>query len=234
MTDQREETNYYEVLEVAMTASQADIHNAFQRAKSTYSQDNPALYGMFSQEEARDLMRIINEAYSVLGNQSLRKTYDDRLLRVKQTHTGTQQQALPDFTPPTAAAPVNTKSNVEFAVRPRETQKSDLPPGMARTTFGNHYKIDEILESELSSRTEFDGAILQKVRVYKGINLEKMSEATRISRTYLTAVETNNYKNLPAAVYVRGFVVQIARILGLPDQKVASAYMTMFKAGGGK
>lgn len=61
-----------------------------------------------------------------------------------------------------------------------------------------------------------------------------MSEATRISRTYLMAVEGNDYKSLPAAVFVRGFVVQMARVLGLDENKVASSYMKMFKAGGGK
>ncbi|HVK62501.1 MAG TPA: helix-turn-helix transcriptional regulator, partial [Bdellovibrionales bacterium] len=68
----------------------------------------------------------------------------------------------------------------------------------------------------------------------KNVSLERMSEVTRISKTYLSAVESNDYKNLPAAVFVRGFIVQVARALGLEDQKVANSYMKLFKAGGGK
>src|SRR5947208_3257831 len=70
-------TNYYEVLEVAEDAPPHEIHRAYQRAKSTYSSDNPALYSMFSPEEARELLRLIEEAYTVLGNPGLRKSYDE-------------------------------------------------------------------------------------------------------------------------------------------------------------
>lgn len=270
MSDQRVGTNYYEVLEVAADATQAEIHKAYQRAKATYSQDNPALYGMFSQDEARELMRLIEEAYAVLGNQALRKTYDGTLLGKSASNVAahvnapipgavarsveSQHKALPDLGSPAAtssaaASPTNPPASSastpavvsegrlpdgsEFVVRKRESPKPNLPPGMGRTPFST-YKIDDTFEAEIAAATEFDGALLLKIRTYKNLNLEKMSEATRISRTYLSAVESSDFKNLPAAVFVRGFVVQMARVLGLEEQKVASAYMKHFKAGGGK
>ena len=66
-----EGTNYYEILEVAIDAPPHEIHRAYQRAKTTYSSENPALYSMSSPEEARELLRLIEEAYTVLGNPSL-------------------------------------------------------------------------------------------------------------------------------------------------------------------
>ena len=74
-------TNYYEVLEVAEDAPPHEVHKAYQRAKSTYSSDNPALYSMFSPEEARELLRLIEEAYMVLGNLGLRKSYNEARAR---------------------------------------------------------------------------------------------------------------------------------------------------------
>lgn len=252
----RNETNYYEILEVAPTASQSEIHRAYQRARETYSIDNPALYGMFSQEEARELLRLIDEAYSVLCNQALRKSYDQNMMSAEASglnEPSTQSaapsgnvapQPLPAATPLASMAEVRPSPSAaqsesvisddgEFVVRKRETEKNALPPGTARTSFGT-YKIDAAFEANLASCSDFDGAMLQKIRTYKNISIEKLSESTRISRTYLTAVEQNDYKNLPAAVFVRGFVVQMARLLGLDENKVAGSYMKFFKAGGGK
>jgi curved DNA-binding protein CbpA len=248
---QRDETNYYDILEVAPTASQSEIHRAYQRARETYAVDNPALYGMFSPEEARELLKLIDEAYSILCNQAARKLYDDKMFaktgspshaavvseqRAPIASMSPVPSAIPAEAQPIENAPVNEtviSDDGEFVVRKRETQKSALPAGMGRTAFGT-YKIDENFEAELKAMTDFDGGVLQKIRTYKNIGLDKMSEATRISRTYLTAVEKNDYKNLPAAVFVRGFIVQVARVLGLDDTKVATSYMKIFKAGGGK
>jgi curved DNA-binding protein CbpA len=240
-------TNYYEILEVAPDAPQTEIHRAYQRAKTTYSTDNPALYSMFSQEEARELLKLIEEAYATLSNQSLRKAYDENMTRNGGVKSGagaqaqvrmappptphqiaSEHQALPDFetpeSPPSGGYAVRSNSN---------TAKSALPPGMGKTTLST-FKIDEEMEREIGEITEFDGQVLAKIRNYKNVTLDRMSEATRVSRTYLTAVEANDYKALPAAVFVRGFVVQMARLLGMDENKVASSYIKIFKAGGGK
>jgi hypothetical protein len=136
----------------------------------------------------------------------------------------TAHQALPDF-----ATPENTGA----ASMRAQSMKPSLPPGMGRTQLST-FKVDESFENELAGAIDFDGNLLQRTRLYKNISIDRLSEATRISRPYLMAVETNDYKNLPAAVFVRGFVVQMARVLGLNDNKVAASYIKMFKAGGGK
>jgi curved DNA-binding protein CbpA len=262
MNTLRDVTNYYEILEVTQDASQSDIHRAYQRAKSTYSQDNPALYSMFSREEARELLRMIEEAYSILGNGVLRKTYDDSRAGGAFTRpesfgrkdsaplssaspsasmARSAHAALPDFSAPNDLNIAFNQTIQEdsmismggFMVRRKEATKSSLPPGTGRTSLST-YKLDENFETEVGGCEDFNGALIQKIRLYKNISVDKMSEATRISRTYLMAVETGDFKALPAAVFVRGFVVQIARVLGLDENKVAASYMKHFKAGGGK
>lgn len=257
MANHRDGTNYYEILEVAHDAPQNEIHKAYQRAKATYSQESPALYSMFSKDEARELLRMIEEAYAVLGNQALRKSYDEKLAQSGPPSNGipthpvplttaakptieSVHKSLPDFHAP-SSTPSETVSAVAisdpaeaFTVRKRESShKANVPTGMGRTNLST-YKLDETFESEIASCTDFDGAFLQKVRLYKNISIDKISEATRIGRTYLMAVETNDYKALPAAVFVRGFIVQIARALNLDETKVAGTYMKRFKDGGGK
>ena len=56
-------------------------------------------------------------------------------------------------------------------------------------------------------------------------------EAThRINQTYLRFIEENNYRDMPAAVYLRGFLVQMARFHKLenPDQ-IAADYMAIME-----
>lgn len=252
--------NYYEILEVSESAQSHEIHKAYTRAKATYSSDNPALYSMFSPDEARELLRLIEEAYSVLGNPSLRKTYDDARRRgdniphvtlvvnssaaisappmsppvslVHPAQITQEHQSLPDFSVPEEqiSTPASMAAPIPAPVPP---PKSQLPEGTGRTSLST-YKIDESFEDELRKTSEFDGRVLQRARLYKNVTIDKLAEATRISRPYLMAVETNDYKSLPAAVFTRGFVVQIARILGLNENLVATSYIKMFKAGGGK
>ncbi|HRO66461.1 MAG TPA: DnaJ domain-containing protein, partial [Pseudobdellovibrionaceae bacterium] len=75
----KERYNYYEILELPANAAQHEITTAYERARTTYSGENPAIYTIFSEPEARELLTIIEEAYSVLGNKTLRNIYDQRL-----------------------------------------------------------------------------------------------------------------------------------------------------------
>jgi cytoskeletal protein RodZ len=58
-----------------------------------------------------------------------------------------------------------------------------------------------------------------------------MSEITRINPHYVVALERNGWDDLPAPVFVRGFVVQICRILGLDEKKTVDSFMRIYKAG---
>ena len=73
--------NYYDILELSLQCSQNDITDAYKKAKATYSGQNPALYTIFSDEEAREYLKLVEEAYSVLGNRSLRALYDEKMVK---------------------------------------------------------------------------------------------------------------------------------------------------------
>ena len=61
------------------------------------------------------------------------------------------------------------------------------------------------------------------------IPLEEMCEFTKIGRAYLKAIEEEDYSRLPAPVFVRGFVSQIARKLRLPQDEVANAFISRYR-----
>ena len=196
---------YYELLEVHPGSPQHEVSRAYERAKITYSTENPALYTVFSSEEARELMKLIDEAYSVLGNAIYRNRYDEIL---KDPETKIEELTFQDIVGPLGGTKVD-KQKIHF--RP-------------------DYKVDPAMEDLILRHDHCDGEFLKKVREYKNITLEKMSEITRINPHFVRAIETNDWEELPALVFVRGFVVQISRILGLDEKKTADSFMKIYKA----
>lgn len=209
---QNELRDYYDILEIPTDASHHEIVKAYHRAKETYDPDSSALYTMFTKDEANEIRSLVEEAYRILSNQAKRKEYDENFLGA--TH--------PDF------ASDALKEKNESESRNEKPKDKVVPEGFRRGPFGI-YELDSSTEEEILSQTDFDGSFLQKVRNYQKISIEQMSKETRISRSYIAAVETNDYSGLPAAVFVRGFIIQICKILQLDGNKVASSYMSKFK-----
>lgn len=196
--------NYYEILELTANAPQHEVTAAYERARTTYSGENPAIYTIFSEKEARDLLVLIEEAYQVLGNKILRNIYDQRLL--------------------SGRASLNDLSYTSILEASKQVFPEEKPE---KPTIS--YKKDEAFEKEIKSQENWDGAFLKKVREYKQISVAQLSEITKINNWYITAIENMEPKNLPAIVFVRGYVVQIAKTLSLDSKLVADSYMKYFK-----
>ena len=90
-------------------------------------------------------------------------------------------------------------------------------------------RLKPTLEIELTDDTEFSGALLRRLRESANATLQDVADITKISKRYLRALEENDYSALPAAVYVRGFVTEYARALGLDSKRVAKSYMSLYK-----
>jgi flagellar biosynthesis protein FlhG len=71
-----EEQTYYEILEVSPNATPKEIQRAYERAKETFHTDSMAIYSLFSEQEINDIQTAIAEAYRVLMDEILRKSYD--------------------------------------------------------------------------------------------------------------------------------------------------------------
>lgn len=201
--------NYYEILELAANAPQHEVSAAYERARSTYSGENAAIYTIFSEKEARELLSLIDEAYKVLGNKILRNIYDQRLL--------SGRSSLNDLT----------------YVSILEASKQVYPEPKIEKVH-SVYPKNETFENSIQTQTNWDGAFLKKVREYKQLSIQKISEVTKINSYYVSAIEHMDPQGLPAVVFVRGYVVQIAKAMGLDGNKVADSYMKNFKNGLGK
>lgn len=77
--------------------------------------------------------------------------------------------------------------------------------------------------------TRFDGPSLRQVRLLCNVSLEELADFSKIRRSYLEYIEEENFRLLPAAVYVKGFVAIVATILGLPVERVCTEYMRGYR-----
>lgn len=74
------------------------------------------------------------------------------------------------------------------------------------------------------------GALLSHHRRAKGLSLEQLAAETKIRAVLLRQLETEAVDELPAAVFVRGHVLQYARALGLSDpNEIAARYLAKVK-----
>ena len=89
--------------------------------------------------------------------------------------------------------------------------------------------VTQLLQEEIEKEEEFPGHFLKKIREARQISIEEMSDYTKVSKTYIVAIESENFPKLPAATFVRGFVAQIAKKLKLPYDKVAAAYVSRYR-----
>src|SRR4029078_6970399 len=86
---------------------------------------------------------------------------------------------------------------------------------------------------EISAGTEYSGPLLRQIREAVGVELREIAERSKNGMAYLSAVGGESVHRLPAAVYVRGFLVEYARALGLDSERVKQTYLARFRAVGG-
>jgi flagellar biosynthesis protein FlhG len=89
--------------------------------------------------------------------------------------------------------------------------------------------LREELSRELNPESVFTGALLRKVRESQGVELQDIVARTKISRSHLAAIEEESFAELPAFVYLRGFVTELAKYLKLDSTQVTRTYLKRYR-----
>lgn len=76
---------------------------------------------------------------------------------------------------------------------------------------------------------EFDGSMLMHARLSKNIELKEIAAHTNISKLYLLNIENENFDELPARIYLKGFILSYAKYLGLDAEKIANTIIERFE-----
>jgi flagellar biosynthesis protein FlhG len=106
---------------------------------------------------------------------------------------------------------------------PEPEPSSVLPPRPAMVA--ERSMLQNELVREIGPDTEFTGALLRKVRQSQGVELKEISLRTKIASSHLAAIEEEQFEILPALVYVRGFVNELAKYLKLDPPQVQRTYL---------
>ncbi|WP_297817209.1 RodZ domain-containing protein [uncultured Lactobacillus sp.] len=68
------------------------------------------------------------------------------------------------------------------------------------------------------------GDKLRSARKAKGMSIEDVEKITKIQRRYLTALENNDFDQLPGDFYVRAFIKQYAQVVGLNGNELLNDF----------
>ena len=89
---------------------------------------------------------------------------------------------------------------------------------------------DPLAALGLSYETSLLGDVLRRAREICHLTLEDIADRTKISMFTLRCMEADAYGDLPAPVYLRGFLRQVAGLLRLDPDRCVLDYMTAYEA----
>ncbi len=203
------ELDHYELLEVAREATPQEIERAYRVVRDAYESGSLGTYSIFTPDDAATLRERLEVAYRVLADPEARRQYD----------------ATRDTEPSQAPPPPGDASD---APRLGAAEAPPPQPEPARPPQNPRFELFDENEDGRSGAA-WDGARLRRSRLLRGVELDQIARITKINPTYLRFLEEERFADLPASVYVRGFVTAYARTLGLDPASIASSYMRRFE-----
>jgi cytoskeleton protein RodZ len=76
------------------------------------------------------------------------------------------------------------------------------------------------------------GEELRREREARGIALEEITAATKVSARHLAALEREDFKVLPGGVFNKGIVRSYARVVGLDQDDWVNRYLSAYRESG--
>ncbi len=239
------EQNHYEILELPHGCDARQVERAYHIVRTTYGTDSVATYSVFNDDDSGAILERIEEAYRVLSDPQMRAEYDRKMSELApavapQTPETRVRSSEPGITPPLRQrvdpAQLEAERREASAQQPLPTFSfDDEPEEFARLIDSAEPSSGLEAQDNLADGLEpddgiFDGAALRRIRMSMGIELSEVAERTKISIDHLRSVEEDRFEALPAAVYVRGFVREMARLLDLDALAVSRSYYELMTA----
>ena len=205
-----EDLNYYEILEIPVSASSLEVRQAYEEAFSMYSEDSLVTYSLFVENEREEILRRIREAFATLIDREKRAEYDRGLVDIGGADDVVGIKEDDSFRPSsrfqTSVTAAQTRLSQKIAKKTKEKDVMDV--------------LDKVLSRELIS-----GDDLRKIRRSFGIELEEIYEVTKVSVPVLKSIEDNQFTGLPPEIYLKGFLKSYAKTLQLDPEKIVEGYM---------
>jgi hypothetical protein len=197
----------HEALNLRSDAAPEEIERAYLHLTTIYSENSRAVYGALSDEERRWMVKRIQEAYETLMSHAG---------AVGETRQPAQEKK---YTSPSLGDADRLNGHL-----PAELDISKLghnqPGGASRGAERGGIKTDSPLSAKAVT-----GAHLRNIRIAKGATLDEISAATKVKKSYLEAIESDNPQRFPAPVFMKGFLKAYAKALGLNPDEISEKYL---------
>lgn len=209
-----EELNYYELLSVERSATAEEIEKAYLLSLAAFRPDWFATYSVLSEAERAKGLRRAELAFEVLRDPAKRRKYDKALY---QTPAGQLPPGLVEKSRPVAKpAPPDAPAGLWGRLKTYLTSKDENDNPVVREEPAQPEPLSLSDDYALSV-----GQYLKTVRVSRGLSLKEMAQDTRINVAYLSALEEEQYDQLPSeshvlymlAAYAKGLKVDADRVV---------------------
>ena len=210
------EQNYYELLEILPDASPLEIRRAYKRVFELYQDESIVSYSFFSKEERHEILSHLEKAYLALIDLESRAQYDRRLIELGlMDRDGQYSNKMKE------PIPIYDFKKVHFDVFEPAGRLEELKERVSQ---------NEIIQRILAQDT-LTGADLHKIRTELDIPLEEIADSTKVQIGMLRAIEEDNLKIFPPAVYLKGFLKSYARYLQIDESVVVNGFIKRIGEG---
>ena len=194
--------SYYEILGVAPHVGSGQIQAAYRFTRSLYSGEATPTYGLLSAEERTQMLDLVEEAYAALSNPNVRRDYDLHLTAhaartgpLAEVHSNPAMTTAPARVPPP---------------RPASAPERGSDAGAPETV-----RVPELV----------NGAVLKSLRESRHLSIEQIAALSKIGARFLRALEEDRHHALPGRVFARGFLIEYARAVRMPEAEIVDRYL---------
>jgi DnaJ-class molecular chaperone len=207
------EQNYYTLLGISPEATFEEVRSAYDQAMGIYSADSIATYSLLTREERERMLSRLVDAYKTLTNSQLRKEYNSFL--VEKGELCPQEMGFSSLGDSDTAKGKLRDVSVESLVQREERTENENQPS------GDNLDLPDNL-------TSVTGRDIKMLRIAGDISLEEVYRKTNIPKKTVEDIEEENFENLPALVYLKGFLKTYAKILNINEDQMVDGYIERF------
>lgn len=249
------ERTLYEMLEVPPAASQRDLQRAYDRLQAAIGPEAESLGGAVHPERVRAVRARVEVAYRTLVFLESRSEYDRSLLAAGRARPEELRDLRLEPHPALAASPAGSASQPPAPVaagacrEPPADAAAAAPAGTAcgadadasgpaaarSAAMPSPAPADATPPPEVGpvagcgAPLAYSGPVLAALRRERGLSLEAIAAVSKVRTTHLRCVEEERFGELPAPVFLKGFVREYARCLSLDPVKVWQDYLSRYQ-----
>jgi len=207
------EQNYYKLLDISPKASFEEVRSAYDEAMSIYSNDSFATYSLFTQKERERILSGLVDAYKTLTNSQLRREYNHSL--IEKGELSSEEIGFPSLKDSDVVEGKLREVSIESLIQEEEGAENESQP-----FDGNLDLFDD--------ETSVTGKSIKMLRTAREVSLEEVYRKTNIPKKTLEDIEEEHFEELPALVYLKGFLKTYAKMLNANQSQMVGGYVKRY------